>query len=508
MNYGRFFRLNNDKSDLSRGIAFYDYIWLQDKDCVKNGTPEYPVYLTVSHDSIDFHVHYHDDYTDQEGKHIHKHLHNIILTLPLSANIEIKDGLTEALVKGWKTNFPKYDEEGSNYLWKLHWKTFWKNRKWEKSDVSYFELGAFVLKDKEKTWEELMQEANDFDNEKEYIAQREKNAKNEKINRFIRKLILDFLFDLEHTKVFQTSPHYEHISVKLKENYFFSALAAKANFYYQRGELLQKYEQINRKNKLSVYTEYYLKAEKEWTKCIRSPKANHNFNDFQDKWFVVPQEEMDKVYGKDLKKINKITKDNTAQAEEIKNCRNKSSKWFVWHYKWGWNWMWKKGFFDWHLLFPKMIAAILTAWVTIIIGSDLLPASKIEKIDVIYKVTDSFKNVGLIVAFGVVVAFILYLFILYSINKRCPGIFKKSDCCTKWKICFRPFRIMLLSFIFSVLLGVLATLTFGDVDFALPLFDKSCNYSEPNPFFWSCVFLAMFIGIVLQLATDEKYTEE
>jgi hypothetical protein len=87
------------------------------------------------------------------------------------------------------------------------------------------------LKEKEKTWNELIEDIKRT--KKEYSITTEENfikwggdgncerqKPNKTINRFIRKLILDFMFDLELTKVFQTSPHYEHISVKLKENYF------------------------------------------------------------------------------------------------------------------------------------------------------------------------------------------------------------------------------------------------------------------------------------------------
>jgi hypothetical protein len=248
MNYGKFFKLDKEKSDLSRGITCYDYIWLRDNEDNKD-SQEFPIYVTINKDSIDFHAHYHDYYKIKDERK-HKHSHNTILSLPLSANLDVKDGLTGALVEGYKTNFPRYDKEGSSYLWELHWKTLWRNRNWEKSDASYFELNVFV-EPKEKNWKKLIEEIKDFEkkdnkeDEDAYINKereqadpnRGKNSK--KINRFIRKLILDFLFDLEHTKVFQTSPHYEHISIKLKENFFFSALVAKANFYYWREILIQ-----------------------------------------------------------------------------------------------------------------------------------------------------------------------------------------------------------------------------------------------------------------------------
>ena len=313
MNYGRFFRLNYKNSDLCNGITVFDYLWLFDKEN-SNNSPEFPIYITISNDSINFHAHYHDIHTDKNGKEKYKHLHNTVLSLPLSPNIEVKDGLTEALRKGFNTNFPMYDKDGSNYLWKLYWKTFyWENREWEKSDVSYFELNAFVTEDEKENWEKLVHEVNKVDNSQNaYIDKREENAKNdptkEPINRFIRKLILDFLFDLEHTKVFQNSPHYEYISVKLKENFFFNALVNKAKYFY-----LKEIESIERETERETETErirrlffleeFFLPAEKQWNKSITNIRSDH---DFTIGWFNNPEVEMVNVYNKSKGAINGI----------------------------------------------------------------------------------------------------------------------------------------------------------------------------------------------------------
>jgi hypothetical protein len=138
MNYGKFFRLNNEKSDLGKGITVFDYIWLRDNKC-GNGFTEFPIYVTLCKDSIDFHAHYHEDYTEN-NKHIHKHLHNTILSLPLSANLDIKDGLTGALVEAYKTQFPKYDKGESNYLFKMLLRTILKHKEVQ---IDYSSLSIF-----------------------------------------------------------------------------------------------------------------------------------------------------------------------------------------------------------------------------------------------------------------------------------------------------------------------------------------------------------------------------
>jgi hypothetical protein len=308
MNKDKFFRLNAKESDLSKGIAMFDYTWLRntETDGTKEYHVEYPVYLVFSQDSIDFKVNYYDD----------KYIHQTILSLPLSAkhfaaNTDEKDTLTAALVERYKDNFPEYKQGSNNYLWQLHWKTFWKNKDWNDSDVSYSTLNIFDTK-----WTELIDEIQQWyenhkneDNVEDNFIKNNCEIKKQQINRFIRKLILDFMFDLEHNGAFKNSPYYEFANEKLKENYFFSALAAKANFYYWR-EMIKKETECPCKHgackkhlevklketDLSVYTEYYLKAKIQWEKAIRNPKAEENFNGYKDKWFCDPEIEMRDVY--------------------------------------------------------------------------------------------------------------------------------------------------------------------------------------------------------------------
>jgi len=158
MNYGRFFGLNNEKSDLSRGIAIYDYLWLEDKEA-SDALSKYPVYLTITREALDFRVHYHHD--DNTGEqHIHRHLHNVILSLPLSPNLDVKDGLTGALVEGYSTNFPIYDNGrgNSNYMYLML-----ANRikeaidKKESKDINYSNLQCFNPSDGDNN---MLQELN------------------------------------------------------------------------------------------------------------------------------------------------------------------------------------------------------------------------------------------------------------------------------------------------------------------------------------------------------------
>ena len=47
---------------------------------------------------------------------------------------------------------------------------------------------------------------------------------------FVRKLFLDFLYDLEHSDVFENTALYDDIYIKLHKNFLFNAIANKAEY--------------------------------------------------------------------------------------------------------------------------------------------------------------------------------------------------------------------------------------------------------------------------------------
>jgi len=339
MNYGVFFRLNNAKSNLGHGIAVFDYIWLEDNEA-RGDTPKFPIYLTISSESIDFHAHYYVEYKDETGNPIRKHQHNTILSLPISANLEVKDGLTDALVEGWKTTFPKWDEY-SNYLYKKLTKAFETDNG---IGLCYADLPIFNEDTKKSIIKEVIENIDKYKDK--YI-----------FNKFIRILILDFLFDLEHTKVFQSSRYYEHISVKLRENFFFNALANKAMYYFYRekakeyvkdekedaGKVLEPAEKVKMKEKWALkkflfLKDYFLPAEEQWIKSIMNPRSDDVFTLKKNKWFDDPCEEMFKIYNSDAingielynaiePKQKKIIDSEDKIEEKIKKITVKVSKW-------------------------------------------------------------------------------------------------------------------------------------------------------------------------------------
>jgi hypothetical protein len=406
---------------------------------------------------------------------------------------------------------------------------------------------------------------------------------------FIRKLILDFMFDLEQTKVFQISPHYEHISVKLKENYLFSALAAKANFYYwkeicsrilleknekkdekikeltdKRAKKLQQLdrlvtrksdwerkvsgciiclhqdnlkkrigrevinllkikikdiisdifeienqiEDVQSKNISPIYAEYYLNAELQWTKAIRNPKAQTNFNDYQGRWFDDPELEMDRVYKAEKFIDNKKEKGKLTNEKfkaRIERSRKLTSKWYMERF----SWIIRKDFTGWHQLLLRFIAAIATAWMLTLIGSDLLPAYTNDDPNVIENFFSQDKDGNSIlwwtIAFYVILLLISGRVISYQIKQKSRGIGRDEKISRRIKIFLcRPFAVIVLCSVYSIILGMIMGLFSNK--YCMPWSKESG--SELSPFFVTGVVLAVFIGIVLESVTGKDGQEE
>jgi len=272
MNYGRFFVLDGESS-IPNGVLIFSYTELEDNQVQKKETPRYPIYVVITKEAIEFKLHYYSE----TPKKIKKHHHSTIFSLPLSENLEVKDGLTTALLEGYDTIFPQYDMNGCNYLCDLVDKCEKDKTKEVKNKdrISYSSLHVFQDKEERninKKAEERIQ-----------------------ITWLIRKLVLDFLFDLEHTRIFQNSPYHEYMSIRLKENFFFNALANKSMYYYYRKIIDQ--ESSSSKVKLIFLYEQFFKIEETWINSIEDSRADHFFTRTKS-WFSDPEEEMANIYKK------------------------------------------------------------------------------------------------------------------------------------------------------------------------------------------------------------------
>lgn len=277
MNYGRFFVLDYKSSDIVNGIAVFNYRGVKYRkddnrcECAAD-TPQYPIYLSINAQGVFFYVHYairEEPGGGPEEKIIHQN--SLILSLPVSSDFEIRDNLTRNLNEIYRVVFP-VNQDG-NYLYELFVDNVVSSEDQNK-DITYSSLEVFGINYRKPA-----------------------NLKNPPMIGFLRKLFLDFLYDLEHTDVFGNSVFCEETCVKLRENFLFRAIANKAEYYYQRKQ--QTWAPVadypwERADRDLFYADYYSKAEQTWVETIADPRANRCF--YESEWFASVEAEMDRVY--------------------------------------------------------------------------------------------------------------------------------------------------------------------------------------------------------------------
>ena len=176
---GEFFRLDRDsRQDEGQVLFRYLHVKIRDKGAHKDkDCAPYPVYLALKPHAIDFY--YHGPVLGEkssknipcgadlsDGKINHEHIR--ILHLPLSMNLAVKDNLTARLSHAF------YDYKEVPHIYDLK----------ESGSKFYSNLSL---------WNECSKsDANDKEN-----------------NLSFRRLILDFLYDLEHSRVFYASGIFE-----------------------------------------------------------------------------------------------------------------------------------------------------------------------------------------------------------------------------------------------------------------------------------------------------------
>ena len=367
---GRYFRFNVDSSLESEGISCFEYHDLPVYFGVFNEmSPRYPISVVITPSEVKFMIHYFI-YTDDEckidseysykiGKNIHAIQHAEETILSFSYSTDSNEAYAKELKGIFEVVFPDTD----NHYFSKCIKDRYVPRKTQddscrgkilrnlqeqdsrRHNLSYSTCKIWGLVNEERQYE-LMDKG--------------------KYMRFLRKLLLDFMFDLQHSDIFENSVHYERMKTALMSDFFFSAIIKKAEYYYYR-ELMSYRVGAgsvgSEGDKLCM--EYYNSAEKEWCKTIASSLASKHFkhvhstsffdkmleeirhaDEFESKesWFVNPEDEMRRVMFplKGSEKIGYITTfnwvDYVADNEELKeyigNVREKSEKKMLFASKW------------------------------------------------------------------------------------------------------------------------------------------------------------------------------
>ncbi len=379
MNSGSFFRLDLETSKVVEGITYFDYIDLPDLNKGED-IVSYPIRLSISSERVTFFIHYYD--CAEEQKPIHSE--EAILDLPFKGE-ENSSLLSSRIKRIYNTVFPLsgYLQTLVDYRYKILTKVDKPNNVSEylhflEHRVDYVPFqNSKINKDSYSSiaiWG-LLDEKGDHYNLWD---------KNEKITKLLRKLLLDFMFDLMHSDVFECSKYYNEMREGLMKDFFFSAIIKKSEYYYYRRLIrnrltIQDVENESVKKAIKeLYAEKLDTSEAEWIDVIMSPMANKHFA-FQpewyedqpsskkrkgfkvsESWFVNPEEEMERIVfpllddneNKQVHYLNSSelsafigSSNNTA----VKRRKTKISKWFYQRYDFadtfrlhlfnGWNWL-------------------------------------------------------------------------------------------------------------------------------------------------------------------------
>ena len=397
MSKGYFFELNQHLSAVEKGIAIFDYTELQAYDGAQkedSETAKYPINMVITADAVCFKLHYftyyHYNYGDNnkpisyhryldstldteihEGKKSHwdlTHVEDVILELPFTADATTR--LVDIIKNSYNTEFPQRFSQEKNlygYLERIIRNKYKTKTQEEPLPVPVNFYSSQWLMD---IYDDSM-EVNLYEN----------NDPKLEITKFLRKLILDFMFDLKHSDVFKSSTHFQRMHTGLMSDYYFSSLMHKCEFFYYRDLIISEAEPIKEKtkdetknnNKNYSFTYLYAKelfnAQELWTNDIMNPLSEsyfeHDFPDWKvqffsvfyeklnakkwNSWFATPEEEMRRVYftmnewGKprncNADTLTEFLDLNNKEDEGIKSMlafqqenREKVSRWFLSRY--------------------------------------------------------------------------------------------------------------------------------------------------------------------------------
>ena len=270
MNYGRFFSLDVNASQLTDEVTVFNYRVLKNsKASAQDGLREkYPIYVTLSEEGVSFHVHY----INEKNETTVYHTNSLILLLPISANLNIKDNLTRNIIEIFWNKFPS--NASGNIIYDYAAASI-ENTEQRFKGITYSSLEVFGINYTKPILEDRPP-----------------------IVGFLRKLFLDFLYDMEHTDVFRNASAYERLYIALNENFLYQAVRNKAEYYYQRklaAQLRKEHVCEGGYEKELFITDYYVEAEKRWVETIVDSRSEGYFYNAKG-WFTDAENEMDAVY--------------------------------------------------------------------------------------------------------------------------------------------------------------------------------------------------------------------
>lgn len=297
MNYGKYFRLNQNISKIEEGVAIFDYIDLPayfESSGDNLMSPKYPISVSITENNIIFRVHY-SAYKTDESTYLYKieegfkdrqsdlkHMEEVFLKLPY-----INDGVEElyqTIKDIYNTRYPLMIDKHTTLIYELIGERY-KGKDGGsliKNDL-YKKLRESLDGDSSYSTLWLMDIVENVNEGKKIINLYGKDEQKVIVTKFLRKLLLDFMFDLKHSDVFQTSKYYQVMYSGLMSNFYFSAIMHKCEYYFYRGlirEMIRKKvsdEKTIKRHICKLYAEELFKAEELWIHDIMSPLAEKYF---------------------------------------------------------------------------------------------------------------------------------------------------------------------------------------------------------------------------------------
>lgn len=347
MNYGKWFTLDLEASDLRHGINVFNYRGFKfyKKDAPKEfekeedgeqTTPEYPIFAVLNADGVHFCCHYallspsSKDEDSNNGKLPIYHQDNMILSLECSGNTHTSRDFHHRINEAFCTVYPRKnnpieDGTGDAFFKQFKSQTLRGIEELEaEKGVTYSSLEVFRKQQIDEDWD--VTEYTHF---------------------VVRKLFLDFLYDFKHTDVFQNSPHYDAVYSRFHEDLLFDAIAKKAEYYYQKklceNVFCNTKDRFEDKNYLLANLENYVYTEHHWVECILNPQSDKLFYD--SNWIISTKKELDNVYisvnscADLLEKIQMLYDDSETKIIELKQIIKSSAEqahaWYIHKYDLG-----------------------------------------------------------------------------------------------------------------------------------------------------------------------------
>ncbi len=318
MNYGYYFKLRHNH-DFLKGHILFSYTGI-----ISHKRDLHPLFLDFNNEQIDFY--FHGQIEKKGEKNRPEFIETRLFTLDLHKGRENVLKLDEFLKKLYISKFPLVENA---VIYKGENKRYKGENKQHKYHTTYGDLEVFKSKGKENK------------GKNRNTTTENKNDGDETGKKIIYKtLILDFLFDVYHSNVFENSPAFKQIKQHLDEIPFIQAVKRKAEFYYQVENIKTK-EGDKKPVTFDVTDLYYInkliKAQKNWLEILQDKESYQVINE-ENRWFedvetevrnVLKEQIIVKLQSSEIQILAKSDRKKESPFEQLVNQKETSTQWFI-----------------------------------------------------------------------------------------------------------------------------------------------------------------------------------